>query len=234
MKLHIDEFGDGGKTLVLIHGASGDRGTWRDIVSVYVQRGYRVLTPDLRGHGLTGPGPSYAIDDFAGDLVESLPTGIDVIAGHSLGGRVLARAVSDLRPGKAVYLDPAFGPLDPDAIADGTFPQFVDGTPMTRDELFSFHPEWTPSEIDQSLASYSRWSAEMLRAPGMLDIDVMPPSPPVVPSLIVLADPSDLVGADQRRQLEAAGYEFRVLAGAGHVLHADDPEGFVAVLDGWV
>jgi pimeloyl-ACP methyl ester carboxylesterase len=234
MKLHVDEFGDGERTLVLVHGASGDRGTWRDIVPVYVERGYRVLTPDLRGHGLTGKGPAYAIDDLAGDLIESLPPNIDVIAGHSLGGRVLARAVDELKPGKAIYLDPAFGAKNPDKIVDGTFPQYVDGTPMTRSEYIGFHPDWELAEIDQSLASYSRWDSSMLRYPGMLDSDIMPPVPPPVPSLVVLADPSSLIDDELRRKLEDYGYECRVLTGAGHVLHADDPEGFVAVLDGWV
>lgn len=232
MRLHVDEFGSGPRTLVMLHGASGDRGTWTDIMPRLVERGYRVLTPDLRGHGLSGHAESYALTAFADDLVETLPAGVDVIAGHSLGGRVLAAAVTGLRPGRAIYLDPAFEPGKD--IADGTFPQFADGTPMTREEYRGFHPEWSDHEIDQSLASYGRWDNTMLKDPDLLPQASLPPIPPPCPSLVVLADPTHLVTPETQKTLLDGGYEVRVQRGAGHVLHADDPDGFLAVLEGWV
>jgi len=56
----------------------------------------------------------------------------------------------------------------------------------------------------------------------------------VVPSLVQLADPSDLVPPDQAERLVEAGFEVRVVAGAGHSIHRDDYEGFVAGLDAWL
>ena len=80
-----------------------------------------VTTVDLRGHGASDRSDDYGIDAFADDLVETLPTGLDLVVGHSLGGTVLERAVGRLAPAHALYLDPGFrlAPARPRAWQDG-------------------------------------------------------------------------------------------------------------------
>jgi pimeloyl-ACP methyl ester carboxylesterase len=75
--------------LVLIHGAGGDHLSWPP--EVRRLPGYRVITPDLPGHGKTaGPGRQ-SVQDYARDVAEF----IDVVSlsravfvGHALGGAI--------------------------------------------------------------------------------------------------------------------------------------------------
>jgi pimeloyl-ACP methyl ester carboxylesterase len=80
-----------GKCLVLVHGNAETRQVWRPQIEYFARR-YRVVAPDLRGHGDSEkPVGAYPIGTFVGDLLRLLDTlGIDraVIAGHSMGGRV--------------------------------------------------------------------------------------------------------------------------------------------------
>jgi pimeloyl-ACP methyl ester carboxylesterase len=80
--------------VLLIHGA-GMHARWWDAVAPVLAREYRLIVPDLRGHGETdwAEPPSYMIEDFAADLtalLDHLGVGRVAILGHSMGGRVAA------------------------------------------------------------------------------------------------------------------------------------------------
>lgn len=109
MKLHTTTFGDGPRTVGLVHGLGQSGELWHDFAEPLVTGGeHTVIAVDLRGHGNSPRGDSYLIDDFAADLVDTLPTGLDVLACHSLGGSIVPRAVEALAPKHALYLDPGF------------------------------------------------------------------------------------------------------------------------------
>ncbi len=110
MRLANDRFGtEGGRTIVLLHGLTSSRSSYRGIVPALVERGCRGLNVDLRGHGETGPGHRYRADDYAADVIDLLDEagiGPAVLVGHSLGG-VTATAVAVARPDlvSAVFLE---------------------------------------------------------------------------------------------------------------------------------
>jgi len=83
-----------GPPLVLIHGFPLNKGMWDSQVAHLKQR-FRVLAPDLRGHGETEvPQDAFSMDLFANDviaLVGELGLGPAVFVGHSMGGYVLFR-----------------------------------------------------------------------------------------------------------------------------------------------
>ena len=85
--------------VLMIHGLGAQGHTW-DPIAHWLAPRYRVLCPDLRGHGRSEwSREGYGIRDFASDLVRLLEeigvNRIDVV-GHSLGARVaLAVAASD-------------------------------------------------------------------------------------------------------------------------------------------
>ena len=82
---------------------------WRGLTErIVAAGGATVTTVDLRGHGASDRSDVYTVEAFADDLVETLPTGLDLVVGHSLGGSVLERAVARLAPAHALYLDPGF------------------------------------------------------------------------------------------------------------------------------
>ncbi len=94
-------------TVVLVHGASA-HAHWWDYVAPTLAGHYRVLAPDLRGHGDSDHArpPAYAIDDYVHDL-EALTTALApspvALVGHSLGG-VIALRYTERHPARVATL----------------------------------------------------------------------------------------------------------------------------------
>ncbi len=85
-----------GRPLVLLHGITLRSEVWRHQFPL-VEEGFRVIAPDLRGHGGSEPGTrGLSLDGHADDLAELL---IDldlrgaVLVGHSMGGMTVAHLV---------------------------------------------------------------------------------------------------------------------------------------------
>ncbi|WCK55304.1 alpha/beta hydrolase [Aneurinibacillus sp. Ricciae_BoGa-3] len=80
-----------GKPIVLLHGFCGSSAYWDDLVPL-LEKDFRVITPDLRGHGHSSvPDQPYTMENMAEDirgLCESLQLQAPVLLGHSLGGYV--------------------------------------------------------------------------------------------------------------------------------------------------
>jgi pimeloyl-ACP methyl ester carboxylesterase len=72
-----------------VHGLGCHSGYWLRVAPLL--EGLRVVSPDLRGHGLSPHAPTYRYDDYGDDLVALLDElGLEraPVAGHSLGGYV--------------------------------------------------------------------------------------------------------------------------------------------------
>jgi pimeloyl-[acyl-carrier protein] methyl ester esterase len=79
-----------GSTLVLLHGWSMSSAVFAEVIEELAAN-FRLLAPDLRGHGASDPGAGYAFADFAVDLAEwiqALDLREVVLVGWSLGGQV--------------------------------------------------------------------------------------------------------------------------------------------------
>ena len=80
-----------GQTLVLLHGIAGDSRTWLEPMQRLAAR-YRVLAPDLLGHGASDkPMGDYSLGAHAcsvRDLLQALGIGRATLVGHSLGGGI--------------------------------------------------------------------------------------------------------------------------------------------------
>ncbi|MFD6059362.1 alpha/beta fold hydrolase [Rhodococcus wratislaviensis] len=80
-----------GETLLLVHGMAGSSATWRAVLPQLAQR-YRVLAPDLPGHGDSAkPRGDYSLGAFAAwlrDLLHELGIERVTAIGQSLGGGV--------------------------------------------------------------------------------------------------------------------------------------------------
>ena len=90
-RMHVVDVGEG-PTILLMHGFLHSSYTWRANLEPLAKR-YRVVAPDLLGHGWSERGPlDYSLSGFT-DQVEALlaKLGIDRVAaavGNSLGGGV--------------------------------------------------------------------------------------------------------------------------------------------------
>ena len=81
-------------TAVLVHGNGGHAHWWDALVPALVP-GWRLVAPDLRGHGESdwAEPPRYRLEDFSADLtpvLDALAPGPVALVGHSMGGRVVA------------------------------------------------------------------------------------------------------------------------------------------------
>ncbi|MFC9975446.1 alpha/beta fold hydrolase [Spirillospora sp. NPDC127200] len=232
MKLKVHQLGEGDRTAVLVHGIMSSHGTWVRVAPLLAERGYRVLMPDLRGHGDSPHAERYSPELFAADLVESLPAGADVIIGHSLGGLSLSLAVGGLRPARAVYSDPAWK-IGGNAEAAVQIERFAAFTKVaTAEQIRKMSPKWGDVDVASELEGFARWDVHA--ADWLGGARDLVPDAPVVPSLVLAADDRRLVPDELADDLRAKGFEVKVLPGTGHVVHRDDLDGFMAALDGWI
>lgn len=89
------------EAVLLLHGFSLDHTTWGPLASRLVDLGFRVIAPDLRGHGQSALGEHEpTVDRFIGDVREVVDAfGIQRahLVGHSLGAVVVLAARVDQR-----------------------------------------------------------------------------------------------------------------------------------------
>jgi pimeloyl-ACP methyl ester carboxylesterase len=101
LELHGDraayqDVGSGSEALLLIHGMAGSSETWRGVIP-QLSRKYRVVAPDLLGHGKSDkPRGDYSLGAFAvwlRDLLDELGISRATVVGQSLGGGVAMQFV---------------------------------------------------------------------------------------------------------------------------------------------
>lgn len=105
MYVEIDENPDGTRqsTVILVHGYAHSHRVWDQARVVIHEAGYRMVLPDLRGHGKSeeGDDSSYTIEQLGRDLAtvleQTTPEGPVVLIGHSMGGMAIM-ALAEQRP----------------------------------------------------------------------------------------------------------------------------------------
>src|SRR5262245_61231802 len=80
-----------GEVLLLVHGMGGSSNTWSGVIPLLAKK-YRVIAPDLLGHGESDkPRGDYSVGAFAvllRDLLDTLDVPRVTVIGHSLGGGI--------------------------------------------------------------------------------------------------------------------------------------------------
>jgi pimeloyl-ACP methyl ester carboxylesterase len=95
--------------LVLLHGATGNGRMWAPVRRILESRGYRVLTPDLPGHG-SRRAERFSLQaavQAVVDAVASVEPAPVVVSGDSLGGYVTMAAAGSLPPAQLRGLVPS-------------------------------------------------------------------------------------------------------------------------------
>lgn len=94
------------ETVVLLHGFSLDHTTWGPVASLLVDRGFRVIAPDLRGHGRSGLGENeptlHLLVGDVGEVMEAFEVRRAHLVGHSLGAVVVLAARVDQRLAESI------------------------------------------------------------------------------------------------------------------------------------
>ena len=108
MRLNLEEFGEaGGPRVVCLHGVTSHGGHFTKLADALP--GFRVLAPDLLGHGSSPYEPPWDLETHLDAIVETVGAAPAILVGHSFGGRLafeLAARAPKLVP-RLVLLDPA-------------------------------------------------------------------------------------------------------------------------------
>ncbi len=113
MLLHVHEWGDpDAPVVVCLHGVNAHGRRWRRLAEDRFARRFRVLAPDLRGHGFSDWEPPWTIATHTHDVLETLDDlriKRAAFVGHSFGGRVILElaALNADRIERTALLDPA-------------------------------------------------------------------------------------------------------------------------------
>lgn len=248
MRLHVIEAGQG-PALVLLHGLFGSARNWGGVQKALAQQ-YRVIAMDLRNHGAS---PHAAGMDYAAQVLDvaetmaALGIGRAIVLGHSMGGKT-AMMLALTRPDMVERLIIA-------DIAPRPYPPALRGV-VAALQAVPLHPGLTRQEADQALqgavpeAPIRSFLLQNLRfesAPpswriGLAEIAAAMPeieafAPPQSarfngPALAMAGALSPYIRAEDHAVFHAffPRISFVSIARAGHWLHAENPEGFMAAL----
>ncbi|MBK1662310.1 alpha/beta fold hydrolase [Paracraurococcus ruber] len=248
MRLNAVEAGDGAP-LVLLHGLFGAASNWGGIQKALAPR-HRVIALDLRNHGASGRDPAMDYPRMAADVAETLAAlgaAPAAVLGHSMGGKV-AMALALTQPGMVARLVVA-------DIAPVTYPPALRPYVAAMQDI-PLHPDLTRREADALLAdtipepNIRAFLLQNLRfgegAPqwrlGLAEIAAAMPMIEGFPELEARFDAPVLVLDGERSTYVRPAHHARIAAlfphvayamvpGAGHWVHAENPKGFLALVE---
>lgn len=163
-------FGECGKgtPVLMLHGNPGDRDDWAGPAKLLAERGFRCLSVDRPGHGLSSPlpaEPGRTADAYAA-LLRSSGCGKAIIAGYSMGAHValdLAQRHRDIVSGVCLVA-PYLMPRDENEQPSG-LPGLLD-IPLLRAILGLLLPVFAGGKIRQHLETTFKPAAA---APNLVD-----------------------------------------------------------------
>jgi lipase len=243
MRLHVHEWGNAGAPpVVCLHGISAHGRRYRKLAEERLGRSFRVVAPDLRGHGRSGYDPPWDLGTHLDDVLETVDEArIERAAwlGHSFGGRLILELA--VRAPElivcAVLLDPAIQILPhvgldfaEEAAKDHAFAlpdqaveaRLANGAPTPR----AFVEEEAREHLTPSPDGRLRWRyCRPAVVTAYSELCTQPPPPGVlsVPALLVHASQFGLVREEQLDEYSAAlGDRLEVVAvPGGHIVYWD-------------
>jgi pimeloyl-ACP methyl ester carboxylesterase len=232
---------------LLLHGVTSSSRTWWRVGPALAGRGFDVLAVDLRGHG-SSPRAAAGLSaaGLAGDVAETVQGPAELLVGHSLGALVALELVGR-RPGFARRLvvedPPGSGSLDWAGLAAGieadTARAAADPAGLAR-ELAAANPAWPPGEAERRVADLADCDGPAVAAalrPGVaFDLPALLAAARL-PTLLLLAEEalgSNLVGLDRKAAVEAVGPAATRVLPAGHSLHREALDAWLAAVDAWL
>jgi 3-oxoadipate enol-lactonase len=257
-RLTIDEVGEGGRGLLLVHGFTGGRVDFADHLEALAEAGWWVVAPDLRGHGDSWhpeDESDYSFEHFAGDmwsLVDALGWERLVLLGHSMGG-MIAQVAATKRPEALdglVLMDTTHGPLEIDRdmamlgaqiVRDGGMAAVKEaldamegdgplGTPA-NERLLAERPGYRELGDQKFLGSSPAMYASMLGQ--MIDqVDRLQHLADVsVPTLVMVGEQdTPFLGPSEAMAAAVPGARFEVIADAGHSPQFENADAWRSVM----
>lgn len=204
-----------GPTLLFLHGGGESRDVWSPVFAQLRPNHWRLVAPDLRGHGESGRAKDYRFDDFVDDvhqILKRLKGRPVVLVGSSIGGLValmVAATYPTLVDG-VVLLD-APSRLSPAAVKrEGQ--KLVEGISRGCGVLSHVDPELMAGRLIEEVLSRPERLTEAARAI-------------CVPTLFLHGTESETVGQTEVRRLsEDIPHAEITSVDAGHLIARDNPQ----------
>jgi pimeloyl-ACP methyl ester carboxylesterase len=246
MLLNVVQHGTGA-AVVFLHGLLGAANNFGAIAKAIAAGGHRALALDLRNHGASPHAPTMSYAEMADDVAETLRAHAAwpaAVIGHSMGGKV-AMALALAHGAGVARL--CIADIAPVAYPAPSFLRYIAAM-----RALPLREGLTRREADAALAAASdnpalrgfllqnllfgesppRWriplatiAEEMPKIGGWPD----PPGRYDGPTLVLAGDSSDYIRPEDHARFRAMfpAARFATIA-AGHWLHADNPQAFIA------
>jgi len=254
-KLHYEVIGHG-RPLVLLHGVTNYGMAWTPQLSRFLYEGYKVIVPDLAGHGMSQPAAKKTtVPELAADVAELLDNLAEpraALCGLSLGGMVAQQFACDYS-GRATALMIANSrpnantpeqvravegwtallgqPNGPQRRLEAVWPRLVNAQFRQTEAGAQTFREWhrvAAGVSGQSLINVAIGFTEFDAREGLARLDV--------PALVIAGEFDEIIAADISRQSAdlIPGAEFSVISGAGHISNVDSAEAFTLLCTGFL
>lgn len=256
LRIHWLEWGPAGaRPFILLHGIARSARSFGHLAPRLAAR-YRVIAPDLRGHGDSDwdSAGAYLVEDYVSDieaLIGRLGLCEAVVWGNSTGGRV-AQVLAGTRPDLvAAAIVEDVGPERPGEISERRARRMAreEGGWASVDELVrqlrKDYPR-TPEPVLHALARNGsrpradgriEWKRDPAIGRGFVPTELWAAVRGIrVPVLYALGGASDIVPAATQAELKRAlpSAEIVVLPGLGHYPSDEQPEQFLDLLEGFL
>jgi len=243
-----------GPALVILHGLFGQSDNWATIARKLGENGYSVYCMDLRNHGMSEHSDEFSIALMARDVIETLD---DLrlrsahVLGHSMGGKVameLALHYPDrLRSLLVIDIGPQYYPPHHHQIIKGleaVKPEELRSRKEADERLSNYVGQ---AEVRQFLLKNLtresesepfrfRFNLEQIAANINEVGKALPEGIVQVPTLFYHGEKSDYLKPETYAEISAQfiASEFKIMPGAGHWLHAEQPPAFIATVTQWL
>lgn len=253
LRLHVREWGDeAGRSIVLLHGIRSNARVWDAFARELGGTGkWRVIVPDLRGHGESAWASEYGIPRYVDDLV-ALTDAMDLssfpLVGLSLGGRIAySYAAANPEPVERLVITDIGPPRSSAAVTPGVSSAAQDEGFIEPEDAIALSASsypLTPVAALREHVAYSllkrddgRWTwrhdpavqrpASSAQAP---DVEWALLRRVMCPTLLIRGSESKTLarGTAERMVREIPHCELTEIEGSGHLVPLDKPEAFAA------
>ncbi len=230
-----------GPVVVLLHGVGGSHTVWNAVATELAPH-FRVLVPDLRGHGRS-PAPAqaeYSFDEHEGDLLALLDRK-GIASAHLVGlsgGALLALRVALNHPERVRGLVLVSGAAYCDNHTRAIAQRWIETYANEGADAFAlrtlkdlYYPDWMEAHMEfadqvraevpkQDFGPASRWSRAMMAFDERNRIASV-----ARPTLIVQAMDDEVMDASHGRILRQSipGAQIRIFAQTGHMVPTERP-----------
>ena len=225
--------GSGPITIVLIHGINDQAGTWAAVAPALAKH-YRVIIPDLPGHGdsepKSGPIEMQAVLDRIAQILDHEDARCTILVGNSFGAWIaILHALAHPDRVQHLVLESGGG-----LARMPNVPLFTTDRETAVTILRAvWGPEYNPPDWAIDALIKRATDSPMLRLRGQLNYFVEPRLKELhVPTTLLSGEFDGVVPLSYMQALQdgIAGAELKIIKGAGHIPHTQQPERFLECL----